>query len=162
MVSKYSQTWLLIRWYELAFDITISFQVEAANTLAKIVLSNPYTQEELTKYKSFSIAHVLDLMRIKDLDIRLRAANALATFAYNSIDQQLGIRSCGGVMMSSFESFIDSDNETYQAYGAFQIIILARVIVDVDQVINHSINLSINQSINHSIIQSFSLISHSS
>ena len=37
-------------------------------------------------------------------------------------------------MMKSLETFVDSENEAYQAYGAFQIIILARVIVDVDQV----------------------------
>ena len=109
--------------------------MEAANTLAKIVLSNPLTQEELAKHKSFDIAHVLNLLRIKDIGIRLKAANALATFAYNSIDQQLRIRSCGGVMMKSIEIFVDSENEMYQAYGAFQIIVLARVIVDVDQVI---------------------------
>ena len=120
----------------MRFHSLSSFQVEAANTLAKIVLSNPCTQEELAKYKSFDIAHVLNLMRIKDIDIRLQAANALATFAYNSVDQQLRIRSCGGLMMKSLENFIDSENETFQAYGAFQIIILARVIVDVDQVIS--------------------------
>lgn len=114
----------------------ILFQVEAANTLAKIVLSNSLTQEELLNHKSFDIAHVLNLVRIKDLDIRLKAANAVATFAYNSIDEQLRIRSCGGVMMKSLESFVASENETYQAYGAFQMIILARVIVDVDQVIS--------------------------
>ena len=38
-------------------------------------------------------------------------------------------------MMKSLENFVDSENESFQAYGAFQIIILARVIVDVDQVI---------------------------
>lgn len=39
-------------------------------------------------------------------------------------------------MMKSLESFVDSENEIFQAYGAFQIIVLARVIVDVDQVID--------------------------
>ena len=99
------------------------------------MLSNSFTQEQLEKHKQFSIYHVLDLLRIKDLDIRLIAATALATFAYNSIDQQLSIRRCGGVMMKSLECFLESENERYQAYGAFQIIVLARVIVDVDQVI---------------------------
>lgn len=37
-------------------------------------------------------------------------------------------------MMKSLDCFLESDNETYQACGAFDIIVLARVIVDVDQV----------------------------
>eukprot|EP00794_Sanderia_malayensis_P003419 gene3419-3910_t len=109
-------------------------KVEAAMTLAKIALSNPCTQQELANQRSFSIINILDLLRIKDLNIRLRAATALSTFAYNNINQQLEIRACGGVMMKSLECFLKSDNERLRAFGAFHIIILARVVVDVDQV----------------------------
>ncbi len=117
-------------------------KVEAAITLAKIALSNTSTQEELANRRNFSIVNILNLLRIRDLDIRLKAATALATFAYNNINQQLEIRNCGGVVMKSLESFLESDNERFRAYGAFQIIILARVIIDVDQVIETEINVT--------------------
>ena len=42
-------------------------------------------------------------------------------------------------MMKSLENFLDSVDENHQAYGAFQIIVLARVIVDVDQVNKYEI-----------------------
>ena len=97
---------------------------------------------------------MLNLLRIRDIDIRLQAANALATFAYNSIDQQLRIRSCGGVMMKSLEKFVDAETEAYQAYGAFQIIILARVIVDVDQVYHTQYStIYVYHSLGHKMMQ---------
>lgn len=123
---------MLINFMQTSSNLVI--KVEAAITLAKIALSNSTTQEELSSRRDFSIVSILDLLRIKDLDIRLKAATALATFAYNNINQQLEIRTCGGVMMKSLDCFLESDNETYQACGAFDIIVLARVIVDVDQV----------------------------
>ena len=73
-------------------------------------------------------------MKSKSLEVRLKAATALATFAYNNTNQQCSIRLAGGVRMDCFNDFLEAENEDYQAYAAFQIIILARVISDVDQV----------------------------
>ena len=58
---------------------------------------------------------------------------ALAMFAYNNTSQQYAINNAGGIALQSFEEFLGSENELYQAHAAFQIIVLARVI-DSDQV----------------------------
>ncbi|XP_022079769.1 ankyrin and armadillo repeat-containing protein-like isoform X2 [Acanthaster planci] len=109
-------------------------RVEIANTLACIILGSKENQALLKEEPQFEMQMLLNLLHSKKKDIRLQAGNALATFAFNNTNQQVAIREAGGLKMATFQRFLDSEDETYQAYGAFQIVVLARVIVDSDQV----------------------------
>jgi len=54
--------------------------------------------------------------------VRLRAGFALAVFAFSSTPQQFAIRQAGGLGLSCFETFLDSDDEIERATAAFQVI----------------------------------------
>nr|XP_022304703.1 ankyrin and armadillo repeat-containing protein-like isoform X2 [Crassostrea virginica] len=109
-------------------------QVEVAIALGCIVLSNTRNQELLQEEPGFNFDVLLDLLKSKSEAIRLRAGMALTIFAFNNTPQQYAIREAGGIMYSVFEPFLNSSIEYDVSYAAFQIVVLARVIVDQDQV----------------------------
>ncbi|XP_030846615.1 ankyrin and armadillo repeat-containing protein-like [Strongylocentrotus purpuratus] len=109
-------------------------KVEIAIALGAIILGNRGNQKLLEEEPMFSIHLLLQLMNEKDDSVRLKAGTALSTFAFNNTSQQYNIREAGGIRMSNFQRFLESEDETHQAYAAFQIVVLARVIVDRDQV----------------------------
>ncbi|KGL82784.1 Ankyrin and armadillo repeat-containing protein, partial [Tinamus guttatus] len=112
---------------------SLQIKAEVAYSLACIVLKNRKLQEVLQE-EGFIYSDVLELLQVPDKDIRLRAAHALALFAYNNCVQQLRIRESGTITISIFEPFLQSEIETDKALAAFQIVVLARVIADADQV----------------------------
>ncbi|XP_067649055.1 ankyrin and armadillo repeat-containing protein-like [Haliotis asinina] len=109
--------------------------VEVAHSLACVVLSNHDNQEKLQEEQGFKFDILLDLLKSSSEEIRLKAGMALTTFAFNNTPQQFAIREAGGIKFSVFEPFIKSGDEYYQCSAAFQIVVLARVIVDQDQVL---------------------------
>ncbi|KYO33714.1 ankyrin and armadillo repeat-containing protein isoform B [Alligator mississippiensis] len=113
---------------------SLQIKVEVAYSLACIVLKNSKLQAVLQEKEGFSYTDVLELLYAPDKDICLRAGYALALFAYNNPVQQFLILETGGITLSMFEPFLQSEVETEKAMAAFQIVVLARVIVDVDQV----------------------------
>ncbi|KAG2459367.1 ANKAR protein, partial [Polypterus senegalus] len=118
-------------------DLLMSHQcrmvkVRAAQTLASLVLGNPELQVWLRSEERFSYTHVLELLQ--DQDVGLQAGYALTLFAYNSTLQQAVMLECGGISLSSYEPFLHSDDETARAKAAFQVVVLAKVIVDAEQV----------------------------
>lgn len=113
---------------------TQNIQVEVATALAAVVLSSRANQERLKENPAFSYSILLNLLASRTPDIALLAGNALAIFCFNNPPQQFSIREAGGISYIMLEPFLNSDNEWYQAYSAFQIVVLARVIVGNDQV----------------------------
>ncbi|XP_060158136.1 ankyrin and armadillo repeat-containing protein [Globicephala melas] len=111
-----------------------NIKVEVAFSLACIVLRNDQLQNELQENEGFNYADVLYLLHSQDKDICLRAGYALTLFAFNSRFQQYLILESGIITISTFEPFLESTFETEKAMAAFQIIILAKVIIDVDHI----------------------------
>eukprot|EP00070_Physeter_catodon_P028879 XP_028335773.1 ankyrin and armadillo repeat-containing protein isoform X7 [Physeter catodon] len=111
-----------------------NIKVEVAFSLACIVLRNDRLQNELQENEGFNYADVLYLLHSQDKDICLRAGYALTLFAFNSRFQQYLILESGIMTISTFEPFLESTFETEKAMAAFQIIILAKVIIDVDHI----------------------------
>ncbi|XP_067892381.1 ankyrin and armadillo repeat-containing protein [Heterodontus francisci] len=109
-------------------------QVEVIYSLACIVLGNNELQKVLMERKGFTFKIILNHLKTAEKDISLRAGSALALFAFNNTKQELLIREYGGIEMSVFNKFLQSAKELDQAIAAFQIIILAKVIVDMDEV----------------------------
>ncbi|KAH0621577.1 hypothetical protein JD844_023038 [Phrynosoma platyrhinos] len=99
-------------------------------------ISNPVSQENVVDEGALPIlVNLLKTHRSLQIkDICLRAGYAIALFAYNNPAQQLLILETGPISMSAFEPFLQSNVETDRAMAAFQIVVLARIIVDEDQV----------------------------
>ncbi|XP_053305618.1 ankyrin and armadillo repeat-containing protein-like [Spea bombifrons] len=107
-------------------------RVEAALAMAASVLGHPKNLDVLVKIPGFSYRHVIQLLRSPDEEVRVLAGAALATFAFNSRSQQREIAQSGGVHWGDFEPFLHSTNWSYRAHAAFQVVVLARIIPDVD------------------------------
>ncbi|XP_036029052.1 ankyrin and armadillo repeat-containing protein [Onychomys torridus] len=111
-----------------------NIKVEVAFSLACIVLGNDLLQKELQEKEGFAYSDVLYLLYSKEKDICLRAGYALTLFAFNNRFQQYLILENGMLTLSIFEPFLQSKVETEKAMAAFQIIVLAKVIIDVDHI----------------------------
>ncbi|XP_006864131.1 PREDICTED: ankyrin and armadillo repeat-containing protein [Chrysochloris asiatica] len=111
-----------------------NIKVEVAFSLACIVLGNDLLQKKLQETEGFKYDDVLYLLHSPDKDIRLRAGYALTLFAFNNRFQQYLILESGTMTISIFEPFLESSVETEKAMAAFQIIVLAKVIIDVDHI----------------------------
>ncbi|XP_062908659.1 ankyrin and armadillo repeat-containing protein [Mobula hypostoma] len=109
-------------------------QVEAIYSLACIMLGNSELQKLLKEKKGFNYKTVLNHLKYDDEDGILRAGGALALCAFNSPKQQLLIHESGGIPASIYQNFLQSGKEVDRANAAFQMIILAKVIVGMDEV----------------------------
>ncbi|KAL4662270.1 hypothetical protein H8957_014740 [Semnopithecus entellus] len=111
-----------------------NIKVEVAFSLACIVLGNDVLQKDLHENEGFEYADVLYLLHSTEKDICLRAGYALTLFAFNNRFQQYLILESGIMTISIFEPFLESTVETEKAMAAFQIVVLAKVIRDVDHI----------------------------
>ncbi|XP_032879356.1 ankyrin and armadillo repeat-containing protein [Amblyraja radiata] len=118
----------------LAVSRSHQVQVEVIYNLACIVLGNKELQKLLKEKQALNYKTVLKHLKYDDKEGVLRAGGALALFAFNNPKQQQLIREAGGIHMSVYQNFLHSKNEVDQANAAFQVIILAKVIADVDEV----------------------------
>ncbi|OCT63921.1 ankyrin and armadillo repeat-containing protein [Xenopus laevis] len=113
---------------------SLYIKAEVACTLACIVLRNSNLQAFLQEMEDFKYSDILDLLYASDKVICLRAGYALSLFAYSGTMQQFNILETGGIDMSVYEPFLQSDIESERALAAFQIVVLAKVIFEMDQV----------------------------
>ncbi|CAB1346712.1 unnamed protein product [Coregonus sp. 'balchen'] len=113
---------------------SLQVKVQVAQTLACVLLGNQDLQTAFWEKKEFTYETVLELLRVPDQDICLEAGYALSLFAYNNTTQQAAILQNGGLPIAMYEAFLNSRNEMERAKAAFQIVVLAKVITDTDQV----------------------------
>ncbi|XP_031749764.1 ankyrin and armadillo repeat-containing protein isoform X2 [Xenopus tropicalis] len=113
---------------------SLHVKAEVACTLACIVLRNSNLQDSLKEMEDVKYSDILDLLYASDKAICLRAGYALSLFAYSSTMQQFNILENGGIKISIYEPFLQSDIEPERALAAFQIVVLAKVISDMDQI----------------------------
>lgn len=109
-------------------------KVEAACTLACVVLGNSSNQQFLKVEETFDISYVLELLYSPIDKIRLKAGFALSLFAFNNTTQQYAVKEAGGLEYSFFKSFLRSDHDFDRCNAAFQMVVLSRVVNDKDQV----------------------------
>uniref|UniRef100_A0A8C7GJE3 Ankyrin and armadillo repeat containing n=1 Tax=Oncorhynchus kisutch TaxID=8019 RepID=A0A8C7GJE3_ONCKI len=113
---------------------SLQVKVQVAQTLACVLLGNQELQTTFWEKEEFTYETVLELLRVPDQDICLEAGYALSLFAYNNTTQQAAILQNGGIPIAMYEPFLNSRNEMERAKAAFQIVVLAKVITDTDQV----------------------------
>ncbi|XP_074071608.1 ankyrin and armadillo repeat-containing protein isoform X2 [Macrotis lagotis] len=127
----------LLRVSKIAVGTLLSI-IRAVGTICLGVAhtSNATSQQYIVDEQAFPI--LLHLLRnhpsLQIKDICLRAGYAITLFAFNNPYQQYLILESGAIRISIFEPFLQSDIETEKAMAAFQIIVLAKVIVDVDHI----------------------------
>ena len=105
-------------------------RVNAACTLAKLVLNNKDNEDKLCRQTGFSYLAVLKLLGSNEAEIRKMAGYALSVFVYNNPKKLEMIKSMGSINLSNFTSLLES-NEQHQAHSAFQLVILSRLIHDI-------------------------------
>ncbi|XP_069839631.1 ankyrin and armadillo repeat-containing protein isoform X2 [Dendropsophus ebraccatus] len=129
---------------------SLKIKVEVACTIACVILGNSGLRCHLHETDGFTITDVIDLLYSSDKDICLKAGYALALFAYNNTLQQFYILENGGIEIGIFEPFLQSEIEADRALSAFQIVVLAKIIVDMDQVSLSSRGVTILSDLLHS------------
>ncbi|XP_064167188.1 ankyrin and armadillo repeat-containing protein [Anguilla rostrata] len=118
----------------LKYHESLQVKVEVVQTVACVTLGNQELLALLSDQMKFIYAHVLELLQAQDKTVCLEAGYALSLFAYNNRAQQALILQSGGVSIATYEPFLQSESEAERAKAAFQIVVLANVITDMDQV----------------------------
>ncbi len=108
-------------------------QIETSHALACLILNRP-TEPEIEE--QINIKLILSLIKTDDLSLRLEAGLAITILAYNNNDKQFQIKNNGGISYESYRPFFDDPEVEVLSlcHACFQVIILARVINDKDQV----------------------------
>ncbi|BFY97941.1 hypothetical protein BsWGS_00981 [Bradybaena similaris] len=114
--------------------VTDEMKIEVAVTLACLTLNFKQNQQLLAADSRFSIESLSRLLKFKNLDLRLKAGMAITTFCFNNVTQQQTLKDAKIIKYSKFQKFLESQDEFYQCYAAFQIVVLAGVILDKDQI----------------------------
>ena len=121
-------------------------RVEAACTLAKLVLNNAHNDDILTKQTGFSYKQIFHFFTSSEPTVQLLAGHCLAILAFNNPAKALMLKKYGTLYMSDFSALLQSDNQFYHIHAAFQIVILSDILTGVkcvDAVIR-GINLLVN------------------
>ncbi|CAF3595118.1 unnamed protein product [Rotaria socialis] len=134
-------------------------QVESAQALACIALG-----EQLLKYilykvvillgnnqcsvliestLDFSYGHLVDLMHSRDINVQIKASNALATFIYNNSRVQLSLSNQYQFSFRYFEKFLQSHNDSVRSTAAFQVVAFSGLITEQKQSVNTAIGCGI-------------------
>ncbi|CAF1315088.1 unnamed protein product [Rotaria sordida] len=118
-------------------------QVESAQSLACIALSNNQCSTLIESTLDFSYLHLINLMHSNDSNVQLKASNALATFVYNNSRVQLYLKKQYQFSFDYFQKFLQNNNECIRCIAAFQIVVFGDLIREQKQSINTAIGCGI-------------------
>lgn len=102
--------------------------VEAACTLAKLVLGNSANEKLLAQQKIFSYLVIFKFLASEEPRVRLLAGYALSVFVFNNPKKQQMFKSHGSINISNFTDLLTSEDSSTQAYAAFQLVTLSKLI----------------------------------
>lgn len=106
-------------------------RVEAACTLAKLVLNNAENDKYLTEKTSFSYLLIFKFFTSEDMMVRLRAGHCLSIMAFNNPTKLELMRCHGALHVSNFLSFLESEEDFVRVHAAFQIVILSKMLTGI-------------------------------
>lgn len=109
-------------------------RVEAACTLAKLVLDHKQNEKKLMKEPRFSYLVILKFYSSENENVRLLAGHALAIFAFNNPHRLEIMAAHGSLNYHHLAYFIQSPNEFHQTHAAFQAVVLAKMICGIKDV----------------------------
>ena len=108
-------------------------QIETSHALACLILNRP-TEPEIED--EINIKLIMGLIKTNDLNLRLKAGLAITVLAYNNNDKQFQIKNQGGISYEYYKPYFDDPQVEIISlcHACFQMVVLARVINDRDQV----------------------------
>ena len=109
-------------------------RVDAACTLAKLVLNHKQNEKKLMKEPKFSYLVVLKFYSSEKENVRLLAGHALAIFAFNNPERLEIMIAHGSLNYQHLFYFIQSKDEFHQTHAAFQAVVLAKMICGIKDV----------------------------
>ena len=109
-------------------------RVEAACTLAKLVLNHKQNERKLMREPKFSYLVVLKFYSSENENVRLLAGHALAIFAFNNPERLDVMIAHGSLNYQHLFYFIQSKDEFHQTHAAFQAVVLAKMICGIKDV----------------------------
>lgn len=109
-------------------------RVEAACTLAKLVLNHKQNERKLMREPKFSYLVVLKFYSSENENVRLLAGHALAIFAFNNPERLDVMIAHGSLNYQHLFYFIHSKDEFHQTHAAFQAVVLAKMICGIKDV----------------------------
>lgn len=107
-------------------------RVKAACTLAKVILNNPENEVKLSQLSKFTHLSLIKLLGSSDINIRLLAGYALSIYVFNNPMKLELVQAHGSLNIANFTSLLSSQDETHRAHGAFQLVILSKLLVGID------------------------------
>lgn len=119
-------------------DTSEIIRVEAACTLAKLLLHNQGNNKILTKHTNFTFLTIFKFFTSSDPEVRLLAGSCLAIMGFNNPAKLKEMKAIGTLNISNFTPFLQSEDELHQINAAFQIVVLSQLLTgirDVDAVV---------------------------
>ena len=115
----------------ISSDAPELIRVEAACTLAKLILSNPENDRFLTKHTNFSFLSIFKFFTSSDLTVRLLAGYCLAIMTFNNSAKLGAVRTHGSLNIANFLPFLQSEDEFHRVHAAFQIVVLSKLLTGI-------------------------------
>ena len=106
-------------------------RVEAACTLAKLVLNNPENDKILARHTAFSYVTIFRFYASSNVTVRLLAGYCLSVMAFNNPAKLQLMKSHGSLNISNLTSFLESDNDFFKVHAAFQMVVLSKLLVGI-------------------------------
>lgn len=105
--------------------------VNAASTLALLVLDSPDNQRYLTTNTEFSLERVFEFFLSADLTVRIQAGQCLSTMAFNNPILLDSLRQRHPIDITFYTPFLASRDETLQACAGFQLVVLSKILTGI-------------------------------
>ena len=106
-------------------------RVEAACTLAKLILNNPDNDRFLARYTNFSFLSIFKFFTSANPTVRLLAGYCLAIMAFNNSAKLGAMKAHGSLNIANFVPFLESEDEFFQVHAAFQIVVLSKLLTGI-------------------------------
>ncbi|CAF1119641.1 unnamed protein product [Rotaria magnacalcarata] len=108
-----------------------------------ILLGNNQCSVLIESTLDFSYGHLVDLMHSRDINVQIKASNALATFIYNNSRVQLSLSYQYQFPFHYFQKFLQSHNDSVRSTAAFQVVAFSGLITEQKPSVNTAIGCGI-------------------
>lgn len=109
-------------------------RVEAACTLAKLLLNNLENNKILARHTNFSFLTIFKFFTSSNALVRLLAGSCLSIMSFNNPAKLLEMQTVGTLNISNFSPFLQSRDQFYQIHSAFQIVVLSQLLTGIKDV----------------------------
>ena len=106
-------------------------RVNAACTLAHLVLDNPENTEILATNTDFSFMKVLEFFSSSDSIVRIKAGQCLALLVFKNPSQLATLQQHSTISVNFYTPYLESGDEYLQCYAGFQLVVLSKLLTGI-------------------------------